>query len=171
MKILIADDDEVFASVLAGALKDKGHDTATVTELGAILPALEGADYDHLLLDLMMGDESAMPLIPAIVALPSAPGVTVLTGYASVASTVQALRMGAAGYLAKPVGVREVLAAISNETMNDAADLKPMPLLRVEWEHIQRVLAEHDGNISATARALGIHRRTLQRKLEKKPPR
>jgi two-component system, response regulator RegA len=87
------------------------------------------------------------------------------------------MKMGAFGYLAKPVGIRDILTVLhaDNGADDDAAEIdlqgiRPMPLRRVEWEHIQRVLADHDGNISAAARSLGIHRRSLQRKLLKKPP-
>jgi len=97
----------------------------------------------------------------------------VLTGYASIATAVEAVRLGARHYLAKPADADEVLAALLRDEPDAALEVSPEPLTvaRIEWEHIQKVLNEHDGNISATARALKMHRRTLQRKLDKHPPR
>jgi two-component system response regulator RegA len=99
--------------------------------------------------------------------------ILMLTGYASIQTAVEATKLGATQYLPKPASVDEILAALANETANPDIPVAAQPLSveRLEWEHIQRVLAEHDGNISATARALNMHRRTLQRKLAKKPVR
>jgi len=99
----------------------------------------------------------------------------ILTGYASIATTVQAIKLGADNYLAKPADSAAVLRALDDDSgsvaSNDdeASDFQPMSVSRLEWEHIQRVLNEHEGNVSATARALNMHRRTLQRKLAKRP--
>jgi two-component system response regulator RegA len=99
-----------------------------------------------------------------------------LTGYASIATAVEAIKLGADNYLAKPADTADILAALLAEGASEAnsapaADpaLEPMSVRRLEWEHIQKVLAEHDGNISETARQLKMHRRTLQRKLQKRP--
>jgi two-component system response regulator RegA len=95
----------------------------------------------------------------------------VLTGFASVATAVEAIKLGATHYLAKPVDADEIVAAFEKQTGDDEVELasNPLSVERLEWEHIHRVLAEHDGNISATARSLNMHRRTLQRKLNKNP--
>jgi two-component system response regulator RegA len=93
----------------------------------------------------------------------------VLTGFASLTTAVQAIKLGAINYLAKPVNVQSILKAFEEETGEEVADFSPTPLKQLEWEHIQRVLEENDGNISSTARQLGMHRRTLQRKLQKRP--
>ena len=97
--------------------------------------------------------------------------VLVLTGYASIQTAVQAVKLGAINYLCKPADTDSILQALLSPSPNEAAPLADNPLSvdRLEWEHIQRVLAEHDHNISATARALDMHRRTLQRKLTKRP--
>ena len=97
--------------------------------------------------------------------------ILVLTGYASIATAVDAIKLGAAQYLAKPAGVDDILAAFEQREPDLAqqAPEQPMSVRRLTWEHIQRVLAEHDGNVSATARALDMHRRTLQRMLAKRP--
>jgi two-component system response regulator RegA len=96
----------------------------------------------------------------------------VLTGYSSIATTVEAIKLGADNYLQKPASTAEILAAFEDSTDGNAEKndfLTPPSLERIEWEHIQRILAENAGNISATARQLGMHRRTLQRKLQKRP--
>lgn len=95
----------------------------------------------------------------------------VLTGYASIATAVEAVKLGAVNYLAKPASVDDILNALGQVAANPGQDVtaQPMSLKRVSWEHLQRVLAEHDGNVSATARALNMHRRTLQRMLAKRP--
>jgi two-component system response regulator RegA len=95
-----------------------------------------------------------------------------LTGYASIATAVEAIKLGADNYLAKPADIDEILAALNDDTDHDEHDpefQEPMSVRRLEWEHIQKVLLENDGNISETARQLKMHRRTLQRKLQKKP--
>jgi two-component system response regulator RegA len=101
--------------------------------------------------------------------------IVVLTGYASIATAVKAIKLGADDYLAKPVTAGAVAAVLERNARPAATDaaapLEPMSPRRLEWEHLQRVLAEHDGNISATARTLRMHRRTLQRKLGKRPTR
>jgi two-component system response regulator RegA len=96
-----------------------------------------------------------------------------LTGFASVTTAIEAIKLGATHYLAKPVDADEIVAAFERHSGNAEVELSSNPLSidRLEWEHIQRVLAEHDGNISATARSLNMHRRTLQRKLGKNPSR
>ncbi len=99
--------------------------------------------------------------------------VVVLTGYSSIATAVEAIKLGAVNYPCKPVDADEILTAFGREGGDPDIDIadNPPSINRVTWEHIQKVLQEHDGNISATARALGMHRRTLQRKLQKRPVR
>jgi two-component system response regulator RegA len=120
----------------------------------------------------MLGEENGLSLLEPL--LQRRPGLKVLllTGYASIATAVEAIKLGASDYLAKPVDTAAVLAALGLVERAQAREPEqPLALNRVQWEHIQRVLRDHDGNISATARALGMHRRTLQRKLGKRPPR
>lgn len=170
--ILLVDDDAAFSGVMQRALERRGHQVTPVSEHRAVLPAARGGRFTHILLDLMLGETSTLPLVKALLALQPDARLVMLTGYASIATTVQALKDGAANYLAKPVGMREVLGALELEdTATGRPGVpRPMPLRQLEWEHIQRVLMEHEGNISAAARALGLHRRSLQRKLLKRPP-
>ena len=93
----------------------------------------------------------------------------ILTGYSSISTAVEAIKLGAFNYLCKPAGVDDIIGAFENSTGEIALKQSPPSVNRLEWEHIQRVLNENAGNISATARILGMHRRTLQRKLHKRP--
>lgn len=173
-EFLILDDDEVFSATLARSLERRGlHATVAHTGEEAVRAAAATA-FDFATIDLHLADDSGLQWIaPLRKALPRA-RLLVLTGYASIATTVQAIKLGADNYLAKPVNVDSILSALQFNADEDqllpAADaLTPLTVDRLEWEHIQRVLAEHQGNISSTARALNMHRRTLQRKLAKKP--
>lgn len=172
--VLLIDDDRVFTQALGSALQRRGYMVATVNDEQDIDAAVSAGEYDHILLDLMLGDVSTIGRISGLCAVQPAARLIMLTGYASIPATVQAMRSGAVNLLAKPVGVREVVAAMEQgrgERDDMIAEARPMGLKRLEWEYMQRVLAQHDGNVSAAARSLGIHRRTLQRKLEKRAPR
>ncbi len=118
-----------------------------------------------------MAQESSLPLIPLLLQANPAMQILILTGYASIQTAVQAVKLGAVNYLCKPADTDSILHALLHPSANEETPLAENPLSvdRLEWEHIQRVLAEHDQNVSATARALGMHRRTLQRKLAKRP--
>ncbi|MBV8046080.1 MAG: response regulator [Paludibacterium sp.] len=170
MRFLLIDDDDVFAGVLARALTRRGYvaDRAA-SEAEALLALPRG--YDRIVLDLNLGGDSGLRLLPLLRRQSPGSAVLVLTGYASIATAVEATKLGAVQYLAKPASVEEILQAFL-QVEPDAAlpvSARPMSVRRLTWEHVQRVLAEHDGNISATARALNMHRRTLQRMLAKKP--
>ncbi|MBP0599380.1 response regulator transcription factor [Herbaspirillum sp. LeCh32-8] len=174
---LILDDNDVFAGTLARSLVRRGF-RATVAHSGEeALAAARKEVFDFATIDLQLEQDSGLQWIsPLREALPQA-RLLVLTGYASIATTVQAIKSGADNYLAKPANVDSILSALAHAGEGDAAgdapapaeDAAPLSLDRLEWEHIQRVLAEHQGNISSTARALNMHRRTLQRKLAKRP--
>ncbi|NUU03926.1 response regulator transcription factor [Herbaspirillum robiniae] len=174
---LILDDNDVFAGTLARSLVRRGF-RATVAHSGEeALAAARKESYDYATIDLQLEQDSGLQWIsPLREALPDA-RLLVLTGYASIATTVQAIKSGADNYLAKPANVDSILSALTHAAEGDAGpeaalpaeEATPLSLDRLEWEHIQRVLAEHQGNISSTARALNMHRRTLQRKLGKRP--
>tara|TARA_R110002110_G_C13470513_1_gene720773 strand:+ start:8089 stop:8622 length:534 start_codon:yes stop_codon:yes gene_type:complete len=171
-RMLLVDDDPVFTEVMARGLQRRGFSTAFCNSAEQAL--LECADFSpsHILLDLNMPGMSGLVALPELLAQAPAAKLVVLTGYSSIATAVEATKAGALNYLCKPAGLEEILAAFSdqpNESVEIPAD--PISVDRLEWEHIQRVLQDNDGNISATARALGMHRRTLQRKLQKRPVR
>ena len=172
---LILDDNDVFAGTLARSLARRGF-RATVARSGEeALAAARRQNFDYATIDLQLEKDSGLQWVsPLREALPRA-RLLVLTGYASIATTVQAIKSGADNYLAKPANVDSILSALAHAAENEAdvalpaEEAAPLSLERLEWEHIQRVLAEHQGNVSSTARALNMHRRTLQRKLAKRP--
>ena len=178
--LLVIDDNDAFRRVLASGLTAAGKRVITAADSRqAFAQIIEHAPAE-VLLDLRLGEESGLLLLPEILrALQQARGdntarVVLLTGYASIATAVEAVKAGAHNYVAKPASVEHILAALGDAdlpvaTALTAAEPARMSVRRLEWEHIQRVLAAHNGNISATARALGMHRRSLQRKLAKKP--
>lgn len=171
--LLLVDDDTTFCRVLGLALNRRGF--AVVTAHGGA-EALERARVEppeYAVVDLNLAGDSGLSLIPDLLALDPATRIVVLTGYASIATAVEAIKLGAVNYLAKPADADQVLAAFAASGGDSGVPVsaRPLSVNRLEWEHIQRVLRDNDGNISATARQLGMHRRTLQRKLAKRPVR
>ena len=170
-KLLLIDDDPAFLQVMSRALTKRDYEVFSAETAEQALSLAETHRPDKAVVDLKLETSSGLDLIPALKSLNPQMTIVVLTGYASITTAVTAIKRGAANYLAKPVQIDEVLAALSGEEVAPQAeeDYTPMSVERLEWEHIQKVLQEHDGNISATARSLGMYRRTLQRKLAKKP--
>ena len=169
-RILLVDDDPVFTSVMERGFRRLGFTTLACASAQEALEACTGFAPSHILLDLNMPGTSGLVVLPQLLA--EAPGarLVVLTGYSSIATAVEATKAGAVDYLCKPAGIDEIVAAFEGRTEGDTpVPSEPISVDRLEWEHIQRVLHDNDGNISATARALGMHRRTLQRKLQKRP--
>lgn len=173
-RLLILDDDEVFSATLSRSLGRRGLDVTVAHSGEEAVRAASQTAFDYATIDLHLTSDSGLQWIaPLRKALPHA-RLLVLTGYASIATTVHAIKLGADDYLAKPVNADSILSALRfnsepGESMPASEELIPLTVDRLEWEHIQRVLIEHQGNISSTARALNMHRRTLQRKLAKKP--
>jgi two-component system response regulator RegA len=171
MNLLITDDDELFANTLARQLTRRGHLCALAHNTAQATALVEAQLFDAAITDLVMPGESGLKLVQTLHELDPDLPILVLTGYASITTAVEAIKLGARQYLAKPATIEEMLNALEQTQGNADLDIeaKPLSVNRLEWEHIQKVLAENDGNISATARALNMHRRTLQRKLEKRP--
>lgn len=170
-RLLVIDDDEAFCRVLSRALAQRGYLVFTARNADDALALARTEEPEYVVLDLNLAGESGMRLIrPLLEANPQA-RILVLTGYASITTAVEAVKLGATQYLAKPADVTSILHALDTGEAPDSDEAQdaPMSVSRLEWEHLQRVLADHGGNISATARALRMHRRTLQRKLAKKP--
>ena len=168
---LVIDDDPSFNAILVRTLTRHGHEAVGVQDAGNALDQARELKPERVILDLNLNGSSGLALIPQLLDIIPDCRIVVLTGYASIATAVDAIKLGAAQYLAKPAGVDDILAAFEQREPNPAqhAPEHTMSVRRLTWEHIQRVLAEHDGNVSATARALDMHRRTLQRMLAKKP--
>jgi two-component system response regulator RegA len=171
MKLLITDDDTLFASTLARQLTRKGHTCTLAHDTAQATTLVVAQLFDAAITDLVMPGESGLKLVQTLHELDPDLPILVLTGYASITTAVEAIKLGARQYLAKPATIEEMLSALEQTQGNADLDIeaKPLSVNRLEWEHIQKVLAENDGNISATARSLNMHRRTLQRKLEKRP--
>lgn len=173
-RLLVVEDDPTAAALLARALGRRGYVTATAASVGEALEVSGEGPLRAAIVDLRLGSDSGLRLVPALVNRHPGICVLVLTGYASIATAVQAIKLGAADYLAKPVGVEEILEALDGREAQSREVRQSPPISRpsvrrLAWEYMQKVLAEHDGNVSRTARALGMSRRTLQRKLAKRP--
>jgi two-component system response regulator RegA len=171
--LLLVDDDVTFCAVLSRALDRRGFRVrvAHSVEEGVALAEQESPEY--AVVDLKMPGPSGLELVRRLKELDEHTRVVVLTGYASIATAVESIKLGAVHYLAKPADADEVVAALQREGADAdiQVDAKPLSVARLEWEHIQKVLLECQGNVSETARRLGMHRRTLQRKLNKRPAR
>ena len=170
---LLVDDDEAFTQVLSRALQRRGFSTAIAHNATDAVELAGQQNFDKAVVDLKMEGPSGLTLIPQLKQCQPGLAIVMLTGYSSVATAVEAVKLGALNYLCKPANTDEILAAFDNAEGNSNVSIPTnRPSIdRLEWEHIQKVLNEHDNNISATARALGMHRRTLQRKLNKRPVR
>lgn len=176
--LLLVDDDEVFRARLARAMSQRGY---AVREAGSVEDAIAAARAESpelALVDLRLPGGTGLDVVRALVDVDAATNVVVLTGYGSIATALEAVRLGATHYLTKPVDVDEILAAFARRSqperpfVSESEEAGAVPsLARVEWEHIQRVLTDCDGNISRASRLLGVHRRSLQRKLSKMPTR
>jgi two-component system response regulator RegA len=169
--LLIVDDDRIFADTLARSIGKRGYETFVANTADQALKLMDEIEVDQVVLDMKLADTSGLKLLPQLLHANPETRVVILTGYSSISTAVEAIKLGAINYICKPCDADEVLLAFEQTAGNPQAELpaKPPSVNRLEWEHIQRVLQENDGNISATARSLGMHRRTLQRKLQKKP--
>ena len=167
--VLLVEDDPAFSSVLARALRARGYQVDVATSIESALASGRRNLPDAAIVDLKLGGDSSLQLVPELLRLRPDMRVLVLTGYASIATAVQTVKLGAIDYLAKPATLDEILGALHGcRTITSEPGQAPS-VRRLEWEHIQRVLTDNQGNISETARALRMHRRTLQRKLAKRP--
>ncbi len=173
--LLIVEDDDRLRARLARALAERGFETREAGDVQGAVAAARADSPEYVLVDLRLPGGSGLDVVREVKAIDPSTTVVVLTGYGSIATAVEAVRLGAAEYLTKPADVDQIVAALTRTAPAAAlraADPGPeqVPsLARVEWEHINRVLADCDGNISKAARLLGIHRRSLQRKLERFP--
>jgi two-component system response regulator RegA len=168
--LLLADDDATFCGVLSRALEKRGFAVTVARSVEEAIPVAQHNPPEFAVVDLKMSGASGLTLVKLLHEFDPATRIVVLTGYASIATAVEAIKLGATQYLSKPANADEIVAAFGHHP-SDALPLNnhPPSVERMEWEHIQRVLQENQGNISATARALNMHRRTLQRKLGKRP--
>jgi len=169
--ILLVDDDETFCLVLNNAIERRGYSVVTATNSAQAIKLAQTHTPAYAVVDLRIGEESGLTLVENLVEINPEINIVMLTGYASIATAVQAIKLGAKQYLTKPADADEIIASLDAGSTNELVTPAEQPLSpkRLEWEHLQKVLLDNDGNVSATARALGMHRRTLQRKLQKRP--
>lgn len=169
-RYLIVDDDEALCRVMARSLTRRGFTVTVAYDYQQAIDVAKQSSFSRVIVDLKMQGPSGLHVIAALKEIQPELDIIMLTGFSSIATTVEAIKLGANNYLCKPASVDEILAAFNDKSAEKAViPDNPPSIDRLEWEHIQRVLADNNGNISATARALGMHRRTLQRKLQKKP--
>lgn len=185
--ILLVDDDERFRDRLARAFTDRGYEVRSAGHCDAAVALAKTESPEMAVVDLRMPGRSGLDVVRELRAIDAATKIVVLTGYGSIATAVDAMRLGANHYLTKPADVDDLLAAFARTdaaaalpgggaaatapSVASTAGIPTPTLARTEWEHINRVLSDCDGNISEAARRLGIHRRSLQRKLSRFPPR
>jgi two-component system response regulator RegA len=171
--LLLVDDDNSFCDTLAGALSSRGFDVRTAFSAEAAIALASAFPPEYAIVELKLPDASGLKLVSSLIALNVHTRIVVLTGHGSIATAVEAIKLGATYYLAKPADVDQIVVALNRDAGDDQAPVncKPMSIDRLEWEHIERVLLDHKCNISETARALSMHRRTLQRKLARTPAR
>jgi two-component system response regulator RegA len=173
--VLVIDDDETFRNRLVRAFRERGFDARGAPDCATALGWAEADSPEYAVVDLRMPDENGLDVVKRLKAIDPATRVIVLTGYGSIATALEAVRLGATHYLTKPADLDDILAALTRED-GDPSSTPAIPeaapsLARMEWEHINRVLVECGGNISKAAKILGLHRRSLQRKLSKHPVR
>ncbi|AFU98904.1 response regulator transcription factor [Simiduia agarivorans] len=168
MHYLILDDDIHYAETLQRAMTRRQLNTQLCHSLIDLPQLLANELFGRAIVDLKLGADNGLQAVDLIRQSQPQCAILMLTGYASIATAVEAMKRGATHYLPKPADLREILAAFDDQVAV-FEDIETPSVNRLEWEHIQRVLHENEGNISATARALKMHRRTLQRKLAKNP--
>jgi two-component system response regulator RegA len=173
--VLVVDDDDVFRGRLAKALRDRGYDTREAADGAQAIERAREDSPELAIVDLRMPGTGGLAVLQELRAIDEETRVLMLTGYGSIATAVEAMRLGAVGYLTKPADVDQILHELARVDATGSADRDANnttpTLARTEWEHIQRVLTDCGGNVSQAARVLRIHRRSLQRKLGKAPPR
>ena len=171
--ILVVDDDAVFRPRLMRALEQRGLEVRGAADVEAALALAREESPELAVVDLRMPGRSGLDLVRELKAIDATTSIVVLTGYGSIATAVEAIHLGATHYLTKPADADEILAAFDRAGRTDATGLpiehEVASLARAEWEHINRVLSDCAGNVSQAARLLGLHRRSLQRKLGKRP--
>jgi len=168
-RFLLVDDDATFRSTLARGLASRGHSILTAGGIEDATHALKQDRPDLVVVDLHIGGEWGLEVLQELRTLDGRPRFVILTGYGAIHDAVEAMRLGATDFLSKPVSL-DALEALAHGLLPAAGRSDAPSLARIEWEHIHRVLADCGGNVSKAAKSLGIHRRSLQRKLRKTPP-
>ena len=171
--VLIVDDEETFRTRLERAFRDRGYETRASASVDEAMRMAQADSPEFAVVDLRVGRDSGLTLVRQLHAHDPTTRIVMLTGYGSIATALDAVRSGAVHYLTKPAAMEEIIAAFDHDGRPATEPpLHAVPSLdRVEHEHIERVLADCGGNVTHAAELLGIHRRSLQRKLAKFPSR
>ena len=168
--ILLVEDDDIYRNRLARAFSIRGLQTFEAEDKQTFISLLESTHFDYAVIDLKVGSDSGLDILTILLKAQPECRAVVLTGYGTITTTVRAIKAGAVDYLTKPTDPDSILALLESGEAQAAKDETPVPTLEQhEWEHIQKVLTDCDGNVSMAAKLLGMHRRTLQRKLSKTP--
>ena len=170
-RLLIIEDDAMFARTLARSFERRGYRVAAIAGPAELETAVAALRPDHAVVDLRLGNASGLTCVERLHAIDPAMRIVVLTGFASIATAVEAVKLGATNYLSKPANSDDIEAAFEASGTGDASvelDAAPTSLRTLEWEHIHQTLADCGFNVSEAARRLGMHRRTLARKLGKR---
>ncbi|MEZ5285719.1 MAG: response regulator [Vicinamibacterales bacterium] len=169
--LLLLDDDDVFATRMAKALGARGFEVARAATVAEALDLARADSPEFALVDLRLPDGHGLDVVAELHAIDATTRIVVLTGYGAIATAVEGLKRGASDYLTKPVDADQVATALEkvDGTTDSPREFTVPSLARVEWEHIQRVMTDCQGNVSQAARVRGLHRRSLQRKLSKFP--
>lgn len=170
--LLLVDDDDAFRSAMSSALARRGFAVTAAANAPEAEQAARAQVFEYALVDVRMPGPSGIDLVATLRAIDDGTRVVVLTGYGTIASAVAAMRAGAVDYLTKPVDASACERALLGRATEGEVSPDDVPSLdRVEYEYLQRVLADSGGNVSEAARRLGMHRRSLQRKIARLPPR
>ncbi len=171
--ILLVDDDRILTDVLARGFETRGYDVQVASTAEEAEEAIFRNVPDSAVIDLRVGNRNGLEIVSMLVQISPRARIVVLTAYGSIATAIEAIKLGATYYLCKPVTADDIIVGFGHEAGNGVPRPreKPLSIRRLEWEHLWRVLVQHDRNISQAARALSMHRRTLQRKLAKRPVR
>jgi len=169
--VLVVEDDNAFRTLLMNAFRDRGYDAQGAPDAASAIRAAQQESPEMAVIDLRLPDRSGLDVVRELKAIDASTAIVVLTGYGSIATALESVRLGAVHYLTKPTDADRILAAFQHGLASRSRDLPtdPPSLAHVEWEHLNRVLTDCDGNVSEAARQLGMHRRSLQRKLAKYP--
>ncbi|WP_217577501.1 response regulator transcription factor [Mesorhizobium sp. GbtcB19] len=168
--LFVVEDDATFARTLKRSFEKRDYDVVVCPDRDALLAALETAVPAYAVVDLKLGAGSGLECVKLLSARNPSMRIVVLTGFASIATAVEAIKLGACHYLAKPANTDDIEAAFGRDEGDTSVPLtsRPTSIKNLEWERIHETLVETGFNISETARRLGLHRRTLARKLEKR---
>jgi two-component system response regulator RegA len=169
--ILVVEDDNAFRTILVNAFRDRGYEANGVADAESAIRTAERDSPEMAVVDLRLPDQSGLDVVRQLKTIDPSTAIVVLTGYGSIATALESVRLGAVHYLTKPTDADRILAAFQHGLAARPRDLPmdPPSLARVEWEHMNRVLTDCGGNVSEAARQLSMHRRSLQRKLSKYP--